>query len=111
MQNMVSMKRSKKKREDIEKEISVAAEVEEEYPWGLRLNLNTEELQKLGITADMDISEEVVVVAKAKVIELRKSTSQGTLMSEKKTDMSMELQITDMQIGESSPNGADLYDD
>ncbi|WP_287372434.1 hypothetical protein [Prosthecochloris sp.] len=59
----------------------------------------------------MDISEEVVVVAKAKVIELRKSTSQGTLMSEKKTDMSMELQITDMQIGESSPNGADLYDD
>lgn len=63
------------------------------YPWGLRLDLNTDALKALGKCAsDFKVGEEVIVVAKCEVIGVRQSAGKQT------TSESAEFQITDMKI-------------
>lgn len=62
-----------------------------EYPYGLRLKLEGEVLKKLELQEMPDIGSMVDLMAKAKVVALRKEEDHVCL----------EIQITDMGLGES----------
>lgn len=66
---------------------------EPKYPYGLCINLDKEQLDKLGITSLPQVGSEMTIMAKAYV----KSTSAYETQGGK--DMSIGLQITDMEIG------------
>lgn len=86
---MVDMKRAPEK-EEMPGEVEMD---EPQYPYGLCIRLGKEELEKLGITALPAVGSEMMVNAKAFV----KSTSAYETQGEG-TDMSIELQITDMTL-------------
>lgn len=70
------------------------SEDHEEYPYGLRLNMNNETLTKLKINIDdFDIGDSVMIVAKADIKS--KSESDDTEYGE---NQDMSLQITDMDV-------------
>lgn len=80
-----------------EKSAEVAGEYKEpEYPYGLCIRLGKEELKKLGITQPPAVGSKMTVTAAVFV----KSTSAYEYEGQDK-EMSVELQITDMEIGES----------
>jgi hypothetical protein len=66
---------------------------EPKYPYGLCINLDKDQLDKLGITALPQVGATMMITAKAYV----KSTSAYETQGGK--DMSIGLQITDMEIG------------
>ena len=68
---------------------------EPRYPYGLCISLGKEELEKLGITALPKVGGEMMITAKAYV----KATSAYETQGEADR-MSVELQITDMSIGQ-----------
>lgn len=71
----------------------VAADMVEEYPYGLRISLRNEELEKLGITALPAVGSEMTLHASVRVT----STSQNEYQDEKPR-MHVELQIEKMAI-------------
>jgi hypothetical protein len=83
---MISMKKEAGREESYESE-------EPMYSYGLCINLNKDELEKLGITALPKVGSEMMVHAKVYV----KSTSAYETQGEGK-DMNVSLQITDMAI-------------
>jgi hypothetical protein len=64
----------------------------EEYPYNLRLHLDTAQLEQLGIEALPDVGTEVHIIAIAKVT----SVNQGASEHDKKTFRNVGLQITDL---------------
>ncbi len=68
---------------------------EPRYPYGLCISLGKEELEKLGITALPKVGSEMMITAKAYVKMTRAYETQG-----EGEDMGIELQITDMGIGQ-----------
>jgi hypothetical protein len=64
-----------------------------EYPYGLRLHLNEEELKKLGITQLPDVGVEMLISAKVKVCSV------NSYSSENGEHRGMELQIIEMGLG------------
>lgn len=87
---MPSMKRSKK---DVKNaEVGIDSE-EPEFPWGLRVDLDNESLDKLGIKDLPKVGEKMTLVAKVEVIRVSESDS---VSGEPRRDM--ELQITDMEL-------------
>ena len=88
---LINMK-SKPEREEMPGEIE---RDEPRYPYGLCISLGKDELEKLGITALPKVGGEMMIQAKAMV----KSTSAYETQGEG-TDMRVELQITDMEIGQ-----------
>ena len=84
---MADMRKSKKERDDTCCDISD----DEEYPWGLRINLDDESMEKLGIDLK-DVGDVCVFSATAVVTNVSQSAGDN---GEHK-DMS--LQITDMEI-------------
>lgn len=73
------------------------------YPWGLRLNLNHDTLQKLGVKGNLKAGDHVHIHAKAHVIS--SSTNTNTNKKGAKTNHSAELQIHHMAVS-NSPNSA-----
>lgn len=88
---MINMKQ-KAEREEMPGEVEMD---EPKYPYGLCINLDKEQLDKLGITALPQLGAQMTIMAKAYV----KSTSAYETQGGK--DMSIGLQITDMEIGAS----------
>lgn len=88
---LINMK-SKPEREEMPGEIE---RDEPRYPYGLCISLGKDELEKLGITALPKVGGEMMIHAKAMI----KSTSAYETQGEG-TDMRVELQITDMEIGQ-----------
>lgn len=88
---MINMKQAVK-REEMPGEIEAD---EPRYPYGLCISLGKEELEKLGITALPKVGGEMMITAKAVV----KSTSAYDTQGQGQ-DMRVELQITDMDIGQ-----------
>lgn len=88
---MISMKQEAE-REEMPGEIEYD---EPMYPYGLCLHLSQEQLEKLGITALPAVGTEMTLTAKVFV----KGTSAYETQGGK--DMSMDLQITDMELGAS----------
>lgn len=60
------------------------------YPWGLRLNLETEAIEKLGLEKLPQVGTVVTVMAKAKVVEVSQTDMQN------RKSRRLELQITDL---------------
>ncbi len=95
---LVSMKRTAKdKREDKLEQAPVEA-MAPDYPWGLCIHLDKDELEKLGIDATkLKVGTEVAIAAKAKVTRVSQSAADGYAGSE--DQVSVDYQITDLQIG------------
>lgn len=64
------------------------------YPWGLCITLNDDSLEKLGIDNLPAVDTEVTVIAKATVSRTSEYQTQGG-----ESERSLDLQITDMQVG------------
>jgi hypothetical protein len=88
---MISMKQEAE-REEMPGEIEYE---EPMYPYGLCLRLEQDQMEKLSITTLPSVGTEMTITAKVFV----KGTSAYETQGGK--DMSMELQITDMEIGAS----------
>lgn len=74
------------------KRSKVEADKPPEYPYGLRISLDTDSLKKLGTSvSDLMAGQSVSLTAKAKVVSI--SASDGEYKSE-----SLDLQITDLSI-------------
>jgi hypothetical protein len=67
-----------------------------EYPFGLRITLYKEDLEKLGIAGDdLSVGAEVAIEARATVVMYSEEQSVGG-----EPECTVELQITDMAIGD-----------
>lgn len=77
------------------KEYSQPTEAEApKYPWGLCITLNGDSLDKLGVKALPAAGSKVTIVAKAEVTRTSENQTQDG-----ESEMSLDLQITDMQLG------------
>lgn len=94
---MTNMK-SKPEREEMPGEVEAD---EPRYPYGLCIRLGKDELAKLGITALPTVGVEMNVMARATVKSVSSYETQG-----EGSDMSVELQITDMELGQASGTSA-----
>lgn len=91
---MVSMKRTPKdKRKDMGEPCSIEA-MAPDYPWGLCIHLDADELDKLGLTELPQVGTEIPVTVKVKVTRVSQSAVEGS-----DEQRSVDLQITDMGIG------------
>lgn len=71
----------------------------ERYPWGLRLNLNNEELDKLGIKLkNLNVDDKIKIEAIAYVESIRQSKNKSG------EDRNLELQITKMAVRKTKIN-------
>lgn len=85
---MVNMKNGKKPKSN---EIAYISEESEDYPYGLRISLNSSSLKKLGMTALPQTGVSIKFEAKAKVVSTSQTASKG------ESERQVELQITDME--------------
>ena len=111
---MAKLKSMKLDREDREKMYPTAAEGADlgpSYPWGLRLELDNETIEKLGIALP-EVGKNLMVIARVKVESV--SSSENTENGRPKLRRSASLQITEMCIeadeGEGGDVAAKLYD-
>jgi hypothetical protein len=78
----------------------------EEYPYGLCIRLNNDQIDKLGIFDNMDVDMDVVINAKATIKSKEKSEMQGG-----KSDKSLSIQIKEFGIEpEKSLDDTDVND-
>lgn len=98
---LVSLKRDPSEKKD--NDCCIAGD-ESLYPWGTRIHLNQEELDKIDVEG-CKVGDEVMITCKAKV------ASRSEHETEKETDKHVEFQITDMAVDKGQPSRADkLYD-
>lgn len=91
MAELTNMKRPPPKAKT-EADCSPCSMPREDYPYGLRLHLETDQLEQLGIDKLPDVGTEVMIVARAKVT----SVNQGASEHDKKLFRNVGLQITDL---------------
>lgn len=85
------LKISKKEAKEASK-LSTPYEDQERYPYGLRLDLNNDTLEKLGITKLPAVGTVLMFEAKAKVVGSRQSATESS------DNRSIELQITHLDL-------------
>lgn len=96
-QPMISMKRSKAdKAEDKQAPIE---SISPDYPWGLCIHLDGDEMDKLGIKVMPAVGSEMVLVCKVKVTRTAQSASEYTQGDDTRC---IDLQITDIGFEEQS---------
>lgn len=91
---LVNMKMSKAETEKVT-EASAPAVESPRYPWGLSLNLDDEILGKLGIKDLPDVDKGMMLAARVTV-----TRASSTAMAGDKKRRSLELQITDLGLGD-----------
>jgi hypothetical protein len=97
---MIDMRRPKE-REDEAKTMPEAAQIEP-YPWGLRITLQTEELQKLGLKPkNFKLDEYVTIQAKGKVCEISESESVSSFDGSHQT-VAIQLEQVDLEFEDKS---------
>lgn len=91
---MISLKISKDEMKKKEKEMTLAVSSSdgERYPYGTRIELNNESLDKMGIKELPAAGTKMMIEAKVTVIASRQS------VSNERTTRSVEFQITDMDL-------------
>lgn len=94
---MKDLKISKKEAKEKNEAMVIGSSEQERYPYGLRLDLNNDTLDKLGIKKLPTVGTVLMFEAKAKVVGSRQSATEGS------ENRSVELQIThiDLEAGES----------
>lgn len=95
---MKDLKISKKEAKSKNEAMVIGSADQERYPYGLRLDLNNDTLDKLGINKLPTVGTVIMFEAKAKVVGSRQSATEGS------ENRSVELQIThiDLEDGEST---------
>jgi hypothetical protein len=94
-QGLTDLKRTKEEKKPMDVP-QICSESQEEYPYGLCIDLNTDSLDKLGISIDKyNVDDDVCIYAECCV----KSLSQSKYSSGK-DNKSLSLQITKMKIQE-----------
>jgi len=84
---MISLKMTRKKEDENETPEAVGT-TGNQYPWGTRINLESDTLDKLGITKLPNVGDKIMIEGKCEVISVRQSED----------GKSVELQITDMDL-------------
>ena len=92
-QKMISMKRSKEDKRADKLEHAPMEATAPDYPWGLCLHMDGDEMDKLGIKTMPKVGDEMVIVCKVCVTRTAQSASEYTNGEETK---SIDLQITDI---------------
>lgn len=93
MPNLTSMKRSES---EMAKPYGLEME-DREYPWGLKVHLEDEDLEKLGIDMLPDVGGKRLMIARVEIVSASRHDTQDGV------DRSMSLQITDMKLREDEP--------
>lgn len=97
---LTSMKRDPQSRRQAE--TAIAAEIDEpEYPWGLNIHLEEEDLKRLGAKETFEAGEDMVMTA---TVSVKSFTEEDTETQGKQRRL--ELQITDMELKEPGKQGA-----
>jgi hypothetical protein len=92
-QKMISMKRSAADKRADKLEHSPMEATAPDYPWGLCLHMDGDEMDKLGIKTMPKVGDEMILVCKCKVTRCMMSSSEYTDGDETR---SIDLQITDI---------------
>lgn len=103
---LTDMKRPKPKPEKDDKASCIGDS--EPYAYGLRVNLNRPELEKLGLkVSDFTVGEKMNLTATVEVIATREAA--GRIADE--YSINVELQITAMELGEAKKGSFSKYSD
>lgn len=95
---LVSMKRSAKdKRKDMGEPCGVEA-MAPDYPWGLCVNMDGDELDKLGLKTMPNVGAEFTMTAVVKVTSVNQSASESKKKGEYDESRRITLQITDLAL-------------
>ena len=89
-ENLTSMKRTAKENKDGE-DCCVEPGKQDDYSYGLMVDLRDEEIKKLGLTLP-EVGSTMVLIANVKVISVRESADENG------SDRNIELQITEMDL-------------
>ena len=89
-ENLTSMKRTKAEKKEGSDEVCCSGD-QEDFPYGLRVDLRDEEIEKLGISLP-EVGSTMVLVANVKV------TSVSERADEDGENRNVELQITEMEL-------------
>lgn len=76
-----------------------------EYPYGLRISLDSESLAKLGITELPTINAELKIAAVARVVSVSQYESQGN----EKASRTVDLQIEQMELAPIKGDARGMY--
>lgn len=90
--SMKDLKITKKESKAKSESMVVGQSYEERYPYGLRLDLDKDTLEKLGVKKLPAVGVSLMFEAKAKVIASRQSATEGS------ENRSIELQITHIDL-------------
>jgi len=93
---MVSMKRDPKSSRERENRAAPMETIAPDYPWGLCLDLQAEELDKLGITTLPEVGAEMELTVRCMVTRVAQSASAGPKGNDEHRNVG--LQITDIEI-------------
>lgn len=97
-ENLTDMKRTPKEQKDDASDIATAEQ--EDYSYGLRVDLRDEEIEKLGLSLP-EVGSTMVLIANVKVISVRESADENG------KDKNIELQITEMELAPYENNDTD----
>jgi hypothetical protein len=100
---MKSMKMSPQEKKKMNPEVQSNKTSGPEFPYGLRITLDSEAISKLGITKLPSVGGTIMLEAKAKIVGVSQNEREG---SKRK---SMELQITDLGIGQEDDTAEKIY--
>ncbi len=98
-ENLTSMKRTKSEKKE-GTEMACGPGDQEDFPYGLRIHLNDEEISKLDIPLP-EVGSAMVLIANVKVISVRESADENG------KDRNVELQITEMELAPYEKNDTD----
>lgn len=85
---MKDMKLPKKTEKEMKKDCSPCIDSGEQYPYGLQLRFENEQIDKIPSLADYKVGDKVIVTAEAAVTSIRMSERK-----DKKDDYTVEMQI------------------
>lgn len=90
---MISMKRTPADKRGDKLQTSPAEAMAPDYPWGLCLHMDREELDKLGMKDLPKVGTEMTITAKVKVTRVSQSAVEGA-----NEESSVDMQITDIAL-------------
>ena len=93
---LVSMKRTKEDKRGDQLETAPAEAMVPDFPWGLCIHLDKDELEKLGIKEPPKVGTVLMLAAKVQVTRVSQSASTDRGGEEQR---SVDLQITDLGLG------------
>lgn len=90
---MISMKRTPADKRGDKLQTAPAEAMAPDYPWGLCLHMDREELDKLGMKDLPKVGTEMTITAKVKVTRVSQSAVEGA-----NDESSIDMQITDIAL-------------